>query len=89
MARRDGQIAKVRRIYDEIGLTASLNCPTRSPRSVRDGRLRRVLDNHTTPVGRLYAVCPNSRHVSPLVKEFIELAAERLAATGTGEEDKA
>jgi hypothetical protein len=25
----------------------------------------------------------------PLVKAFIELAAERLAATGTGEDDKA
>ena len=57
--------------------------------SVRDGRLRRVLGDYTTPVGGLYAVYPSSRHVSPLVKEFIELAAERLAATGTGEDDKA
>jgi DNA-binding transcriptional LysR family regulator len=56
---------------------------------VRDGRLRRVLDDYTTPVGGLYAVYPSSRHVSPLVKEFIELAAERLTATGTGEDDKA
>jgi DNA-binding transcriptional LysR family regulator len=54
-----------------------------------DGRLRRVLDDYTTPVGGLYAVYPSSRHVSPLVKEFIELAAGRLAATGTGEDDKA
>ena len=35
---------------------------------VRDGRLRRVLDAYTTPVGGLYAVYPSSRHVSPLVK---------------------
>ena len=35
------------------------------------------------------AVYPSSRHVSPLGKEFVELAAERLAATGTGEDDKA
>jgi DNA-binding transcriptional LysR family regulator len=56
---------------------------------VRDGRLRRVVDDYTTPVGGLYAVYPSSRHVSPLVKEFIELAAERLAATGTSEDDKA
>ena len=56
---------------------------------VRDGRLRRVLDAYTTPVGGLYAVYPSSRHVSPLVKAFIELAAARLAAIGTGEEDKA
>ena len=48
----------------------------------RDGRLRRVLDGYTTPVGGLYAVYPSSRHVSPLVTAFIELAAERLAATG-------
>jgi DNA-binding transcriptional LysR family regulator len=57
--------------------------------SVRDGRLRRVLGDYTTPVGGLYAVYPSSRHVSPLVKAFIELAAERWAATGTGEDDKA
>src|SRR5882757_1725405 len=57
--------------------------------SVRDGRLRRVLGDYTTPVGGLYAVYPSSRHVSPLVQAFIELAAERLAATGIGEDDKA
>jgi DNA-binding transcriptional LysR family regulator len=56
---------------------------------VRDGRLRRVLDAYTTPVGGLYALYPSSRHVSPLVKAFIELAATRLAAIGTGEERKA
>jgi DNA-binding transcriptional LysR family regulator len=48
--------------------------------AVRDGRLRRVLGDYTTPVGGIYAVYPSSRHVSPLVKAFIELAAERLAA---------
>jgi DNA-binding transcriptional LysR family regulator len=56
---------------------------------VRGGRLRRVLGDYTTPVGGLYAVYPSSRHVSPSVTEFIELAAERLAAVGTGDDDKA
>ncbi len=55
---------------------------------VRDGRLRRVLDAYTAPVGGLYAVYPSSRHVSPLVKAFIELAAARLAAMETAEEGK-
>jgi DNA-binding transcriptional LysR family regulator len=54
---------------------------------VRDGRLRRVLDAYTTPVGGLYAVYPSSRHVSPLVRALIELAAAPLAAIGTGEEE--
>jgi DNA-binding transcriptional LysR family regulator len=44
---------------------------------VRDGRLRRVLADYTTPVGGLYAVYPSSRHVSPLVKTFIEIAMGR------------
>jgi hypothetical protein len=39
--------------------------------------------------GGLYAVYPSNRHVSPLVKAFIELTAERWAANGTGEADKA
>jgi DNA-binding transcriptional LysR family regulator len=51
--------------------------------------LCRVLDEYTTPVGGLYAVYPSSRQVSPLVKAFIQLAAERLAATETSEDDKA
>jgi len=51
--------------------------------------LRRVLDEYTTPVGWLYAVCPSSRHVSPLVNAFIELAAERWGVAGAGEDDKA
>src|SRR5258706_13974357 len=57
--------------------------------SIRDGRLRHVLDEYTTPVGGLYAVYPSSRQVSPLVKAFIELAAERLAAIGTSDDDRA
>ena len=57
--------------------------------AVRNGQLRRVLGDYATPVGGIYAVYPSSRHVSPLVKAFIEIAAERLAAAGTGEDDKA
>jgi DNA-binding transcriptional LysR family regulator len=56
---------------------------------IRDGRLRRVLGDYTTPVGGLYAVYPNSRHVSPLVKAFIELATKRLADIATSEQDRA
>ena len=56
---------------------------------IRDGRLRRVLGDYTTPVGGLYAVYPSSRHLSPLVKAFIEVAAERWAAAGTGADDTA
>ena len=57
--------------------------------SIKDGRLRRVLDDYTTPVGGLHVVYPSSRHLSPLVKAFIELAAERWRAAGTSENDKA
>jgi DNA-binding transcriptional LysR family regulator len=46
---------------------------------VRDGRLRRVLGDYTTPAGGVYAVYPTSRHVSPLVKAFIELAAKHIS----------
>jgi DNA-binding transcriptional LysR family regulator len=46
---------------------------------VRNGRLRRVLGDYTTPVGGVYAVYPTSRHVSPLVKAFIELAAKHIS----------
>ncbi|MDK1489829.1 LysR family transcriptional regulator [Sinorhizobium sp. 7-81] len=53
------------------------------------GQLRRVLHDYTTPAGGLYVVYPSSRHLSPLVKAFIELAAERWIAAGTGEADKA
>jgi DNA-binding transcriptional LysR family regulator len=55
----------------------------------RDGRLRRVLDDYATPAGGLYAVYPSSRHLSPLVKAFIELAAEWWSAVGAGGNDEA
>ncbi|TGQ29590.1 MULTISPECIES: LysR family transcriptional regulator [unclassified Mesorhizobium] len=54
--------------------------------SIRDGRLRRVLDDYTTPIGGVYAVYPSSRHLSPLVKAFIDLAASRLSGVGTSGE---
>jgi DNA-binding transcriptional LysR family regulator len=52
---------------------------------IEDGRLQRVLEDYTTPVGGLYAVYPSSRHLSPLVKTFIELAVERWSAAGERE----
>jgi DNA-binding transcriptional LysR family regulator len=55
--------------------------------SIRDGRLRRILDTYTTPAGGLYVVYPSSQHVSPLVKAFIELAAKNINAGGTSEND--
>ena len=48
--------------------------------AIRHGRLCRVLDDWTTPAGGLYVVYPSSRHLSPLVRAFIELATERLSA---------
>jgi DNA-binding transcriptional LysR family regulator len=57
--------------------------------SIEDGKLRRVLGDYTTPVGGLYAVYPSSRHLSPLVKAFIDLAARRLSGGGTSEDDNA
>ena len=56
---------------------------------IRDRRLRQVLGDYTTPVGGLYAVYPSSRHISPLVKAFIEVAEARWAAATTGDDDKA
>lgn len=50
--------------------------------AIRDGRLRRVLPDHATPAGGIHVVYPSSRHLSPLVKAFVELAAERLRAIG-------
>lgn len=47
--------------------------------SIANGLLRRVLDDYATPAGGIYAVYPSSRHLSPLVKAFIEGAAEQLA----------
>ncbi|MDX8443746.1 LysR family transcriptional regulator [Mesorhizobium australafricanum] len=46
---------------------------------IREGRLRRVLGDYTTPAGGLYVLYPSSRHLSPLVKAFIDLAAERIS----------
>ncbi|AZO70822.1 MAG: LysR family transcriptional regulator [Mesorhizobium sp.] len=43
------------------------------------GRLSRVLDDYTTPAGGLYVLYPSSRHLSPLVKAFIDLATERIS----------
>jgi hypothetical protein len=56
---------------------------------IKDGRLCRVLDDYTTPTGGLYVVYPSSRHLSPLVKTFIELAGERISAAGISESDTA
>ncbi|ARO24550.1 LysR family transcriptional regulator [Rhizobium sp. S9] len=53
---------------------------------IADGRLRRVLDDYTTPTGGLHVVYPSSQHLSPLVKAFIDLAATRLNA-GNGAND--
>ena len=57
--------------------------------SVKGGRLRRVLDDYTTPAGGLYVVYPSSQHLSPLVKAFIDLAAKRMSAAATSESDEA
>ncbi|MDX8524535.1 LysR family transcriptional regulator [Mesorhizobium sp. MSK_1335] len=46
---------------------------------IREGRLRRVLGNYTMPASGLYVLYPSSRHLSPLVKAFIDLAAERIS----------
>ena len=46
---------------------------------INEGRLRRVLDGYTTPAGGLYVLYPSSRHLSPLVKAFIDLAVERIS----------
>ena len=55
--------------------------------SIRDGRLRRV-SRYATPAGGLYVVYPSSQHLPPMVKAFIELAAERVSAAGTSENDE-
>jgi DNA-binding transcriptional LysR family regulator len=56
--------------------------------SLADGRLCRVLDDYTTPAGGIYAVYPSSKHLSPLVKAFMELAAERISSAATGKTAK-
>ncbi|BCH21235.1 LysR family transcriptional regulator [Mesorhizobium sp. L-8-3] len=56
--------------------------------SIKDGQLRRVLNDYTTPVGGLYAVYPSSRYLSPLVRAFIDLAVGRLTGAGTSENER-
>ncbi|RJT33425.1 LysR family transcriptional regulator [Mesorhizobium waimense] len=46
---------------------------------ISEGRMKRVLKDHTTPAGGLHVLYPSSRHLSPLVRAFIELAAERIS----------
>jgi DNA-binding transcriptional LysR family regulator len=55
---------------------------------IKTGRLRRVLPDYTTPAGGLHVVYPSSQHLSPLVKAFIQVAAERLNAAN-GDDDLA
>ncbi|PTE09433.1 LysR family transcriptional regulator [Mesorhizobium helmanticense] len=47
---------------------------------INGGQLSRVLRDYTTPAGGLHVLYPSSRHLSPLVKAFIELASERISA---------
>lgn len=46
---------------------------------VRDGRLVRILADHTWPELSVYAVYPPTRHLSARVRAFIDFLAERLA----------
>lgn len=46
--------------------------------ALQDGRLQRILEDHTMSAGGLYVVYPSSRHLSPLIKAFIELAVRKL-----------
>jgi len=46
---------------------------------IDEGKLRRVLQSYTTPVGGLHVLYPSSRHLSPLVKAFIDLAAGQIS----------
>jgi len=46
---------------------------------ISEGRLRRVLKAYKTPAGGLHVLYPSSRHLSPLVKAFIELASDRIS----------
>jgi DNA-binding transcriptional LysR family regulator len=56
--------------------------------SIKVGELRRVLDDYTTLSGGLYVVFPSSRHLSPLIKAFIDLAAKKVSTIGAGEKDE-
>jgi DNA-binding transcriptional LysR family regulator len=46
---------------------------------INERRLQHVLKDYATPAGGLYVLYPSSRHLSPSVKAFIELAAERIS----------
>jgi DNA-binding transcriptional LysR family regulator len=46
---------------------------------IKEQRLQHVLKDYATPAGGLYVLYPSSRHLSPSVKAFIELAAERIS----------
>jgi DNA-binding transcriptional LysR family regulator len=48
--------------------------------AIKEGRLRRVLKEYASSIGGLYAVYPSSRHLSPAVKAFVDLAAKRIGA---------
>ena len=48
--------------------------------ATNEGRLRHVLREYASAIGGFYAVYPSSRHLSPAVKAFIDLAAKRIGA---------
>jgi DNA-binding transcriptional LysR family regulator len=48
---------------------------------VATGRLRRVLPEYRLGTSAMHAVYPSSRHLSPKVRAFIELAEEQLRAS--------
>ena len=47
--------------------------------AIRSGKLKRVLRRYAAAVGGLYAVYPSSRHLSPAVKAFVEIAARHIS----------
>lgn len=49
--------------------------------AIRSGKLKRVLRRYAAAVGGLYAVYPSSRHLSPAVKAFVEIAARHISGT--------
>jgi DNA-binding transcriptional LysR family regulator len=48
---------------------------------IRDGRLRRILEDYTAQAGGIYVIYPSSQHLSPLVRAFIELAAKEISTS--------